>query len=89
MTKHQPAPGDAAGYEIRIQGQLDERRAAWFGRLDITGRPDGTSVITTPAIDQAALHGLLRLVRDAGIRLVSVTQIDPVADGDQTEGDLR
>jgi hypothetical protein len=77
MTNKQPDLGDASGYEIRIQGHLDDRWSAWFDGLGIAVRTDGTTVITAPAIDQAALHGLLRQVRDAGLRLISVTRIEP------------
>lgn len=77
MTSTTPDHGDANRYEIRIQGHLDDRWSAWFDGLGITSRADGTTVIDAPAMDQAALHGLLRQVRDAGLRLVSVTRIDP------------
>jgi hypothetical protein len=80
MTNNHPDPGDANSYEIRVQGHLDDRWSAWFDGLGITGQPDGTTVIGAPALDQAALHGLLRLIRDAGIRLISVTRVDPDLD---------
>jgi hypothetical protein len=76
MTHCHPDLGDANRYEIRIGGHLDDRWSARFDGSGITGQPDGTTVIATPAIDQAALHGLLRLIRDAGFRLVSVARID-------------
>jgi hypothetical protein len=78
MTSTTPDHGDAARYEIRIQGHLDDRWSAWFDGLGMTSRPDGTTVIDAPALDQAALHGLLRQVRDAGLSLISVTRIDSV-----------
>jgi hypothetical protein len=59
-------------YEIRIRGHLDERWAGWFGGLTITLEESGDTLLTGPVVDQAALHGLLRKVRDAGMPLLSV-----------------
>jgi hypothetical protein len=67
----------AGWYEIRLKGHLDSRWAAWFDGLSLTHDSDGTTVISGPVLDQAALHGLLQRVRDVGIPLVSVAQIDP------------
>jgi hypothetical protein len=64
-------------YEIRIKGHLAPRWAAWFDGLSLTTESDGTTIIQGPVADQAALHGLLQKVRDAGLPLVSVTQIEP------------
>ena len=66
---------DPATYEIRRAGHLDARRAARFDGLALRLEPDGTSVLSGPIADQAALHGLLQRVRDLGIPLVSVTPI--------------
>jgi hypothetical protein len=60
-------------YEIRIKGYLDNRRAAWFEGLTVT-REDNGNTLLTGRFDQAALHGLLRKVRDLGMPLVSVVQ---------------
>jgi hypothetical protein len=62
-------------YRIRIAGQLDARWAAWFDDLTIT-LDEGDTLLTGPVVDQAALHGLLRRVRDLGVTLVSVTTVD-------------
>jgi hypothetical protein len=62
-------------YEIRLQGHLDARWAAWFDGLDLTNQSDGTTVISGPVADQAALHGLLRKVRDTGLPLLSIQQV--------------
>ena len=70
---------DARRYEIRLQGHLDSRWAAWFDGLTLTNDNDGTTLIRGPVVDQAALHGLLQKVRDLGVPLISVTQIDPPA----------
>jgi hypothetical protein len=61
-------------YEIRLRGHLDARWAAWFDGLDLTNESDGTTVISGPVADQAALHGLLRKVRDTGLPLLSIQQ---------------
>ncbi len=65
---------DRSGFEFRIDGHLDDRWADWFDGLHLTHEQDGTTVIRCPAIDQAALHGLLRRVRDVGLPIVSVTR---------------
>jgi hypothetical protein len=65
-------------YEIRLQGHLDARWAAWFDGLALTHERDGTTVLRGPVVDQAALHGLLSRVRDLGLPLVSVTRVGPV-----------
>jgi hypothetical protein len=64
-------------YEIRIKGHLDDRWAEWFGGLTITLEDSGDTLLTGPVVDQAALHGLLRKVRDLGMPLLSVTRIEP------------
>ena len=63
-------------YEIRLKGHLDARWAAWFDGLSLRHERDGTTVIHGAVVDQAALHGLLSRVRDLGVPLVSVTQVD-------------
>jgi hypothetical protein len=70
--RHEPGPG---GYEIRLQGHLEPRWAAWFEGLRLTRERDGTTLLSGPVVDQAALHGLLRKVRDLGLPLVSVTRV--------------
>jgi hypothetical protein len=61
-------------YEIRIKGCLDNRRAAWFEGLTITREENGNTLLTG-RVDQAALHGLLKKVRDSGLPLISVAQV--------------
>lgn len=63
-------------YEIRIVGHLDARWAAWFDGWRLRRESDGTTVIDGPLGDQAALHGVLQRVRDLGMTLISVTQVD-------------
>ena len=69
--------GPGAGrYEIRLTGHLHERWATWFDGLTVSHRGDGTTVISGPIADQAALHGLLQRVRDLGLPLVSVRRVE-------------
>jgi hypothetical protein len=68
---------EPALYEIRIKGHLADRWAAWFDGLTITREVNGDTLLTGPATDQAALHGLLRKVRDLGTPLLSVTRMPP------------
>ena len=70
-------PPEAGRYEIRLEGHLARRWEAWFDGLTLTCERDGTTLIAGPVVDQAALHGLLQKVRDTGMRLVSVTQVEP------------
>lgn len=74
METRQPQPDI---FEIRLQGQLDTRWAGWFDGLTITQTEEGDTLLTGPVADQAALHGLLKKVRDLGIPLRSVSQITP------------
>ena len=64
-------------YEIRLKGHLDDRWADWFEGLTITLEEDGDTLLTGPVVDQAALHGLLKKVRDLGLPLVSVSPVEP------------
>jgi hypothetical protein len=67
----------AGSYEIRIKGHLDKRWAARFEGMTLTLEEDGDTLIAGPVVDQAALHGLLRQVRDLGLPLVSVISVPP------------
>ena len=62
-------------YQIRIGGQLGAQWAEWFDQLTLTQADNGDTLLTGLVVDQAALHGLLRKVRDLGLPLISVTQL--------------
>ena len=64
-------------YQIRLQGHLDRQWSDWFGGLTVTLEDNGETLLTGPVVDQAALHGLLRKVRDIGMPLLSVVRVDP------------
>ncbi len=68
---------EAGIYEIRLQGHLDARWASAFAGLSFTHASDGTTLLSGSVIDQAALHGLLRKVRDLGLPLIAVVRVDP------------
>jgi hypothetical protein len=80
MSEPHPIPktaSEAGPYEIRLKGHLDDRWAVWFGDMVITREDNGNTLLTGPVADQAALHGLLKKVRDLGIPLLSVNSVDP------------
>ncbi len=68
-------PNEPECYEIRLKGHLDVRWSDWLGNLTITLEDNGITLLTGPVIDQAALHGLLRKVRDLGIPLLSINRV--------------
>jgi hypothetical protein len=63
-------------YEIRLKGQLDYQWTDWFGGLAITPEANGDTLLSGPVVDQAALHGLLRKVRDLGMPLLSIQEVE-------------
>ena len=69
---HEPRLG-----QIRIKGHLADRWADWFGGLTITLEDNGDTLLTGPVVDQAALHGLLKKVRNFGMPLLSVKRVEP------------
>lgn len=73
-TEDQYEPGR---YEIRLKGHLDARWANRFEGLSLSYGSDGTTVLSGPVVDQAALYGVLRKVRDLGLPLLSVIEVEP------------
>ncbi len=62
-------------YEILVEGQLDPRRARWFEGMAVRPLDNGTTAISGPVADQAALHGLLNRIRDLGLTLIAVRKM--------------
>ena len=64
-------------YQIRLKGHLGQPWNDWFEGLTVTLEADGNTLLSGPVVDQAALHGILKRIRDAGIPLLSVNSLDP------------
>ena len=71
LEKAKPAPV----YQIRLQGHLGPQWTDWFEGLTIVLQENGETLLTGPVVDQPALHGLLKKVRDLGLPLLSVTRV--------------
>jgi hypothetical protein len=77
-TNALPEYHDESGlYEIRLKGHLDDGWTDWFGDVVITLEDNGDTLLICPVIDQSALHGLLKRIRDLGMTLVSVNLVNP------------
>jgi hypothetical protein len=70
-------PRQPTAYQIRIKGHLGREWTDWFGGLTITLEDNGDTFLTGTVVDQAALHGLLKKVRDLGMPLISVNKVEP------------
>jgi hypothetical protein len=70
-------PGEPMVYQIRVKGHLGCQWTDWFAGLTITLEDNGDTLLTGPVADQAALYSLLRKVRDLGMSLLSVTDVEP------------
>ena len=70
-------PSQAVIYQIRLKGHLGRQSAVWFEGLSITLEDNGDTLVTGPVVDQAALHGLLKKVRDVGVPLLSIIRLEP------------
>ena len=77
MTKLQNGP-ERKIYEIKLKGHLNKSWADWFEGLTFTHKSDGTTTLTGEIVDQAALHGMLKKIRDLGLPLLSVNQVEPM-----------
>lgn len=73
--EHNPAVNQPEIYQIRLKGHLGREWADWFEGLTITLEEDGDTLLTGLLVDQSALHGLLKKVRDLGLPLVSVVPV--------------
>jgi hypothetical protein len=84
QLEQNPAVNQPEIYQIRLKGHLGREWADWFEGLTITLEEDGDTLLTGPLVDQAALHGLLKKVRDLGLSLVSVCPVE----SDQADGSV-
>jgi hypothetical protein len=73
---HKSDPVSPQVYQIEIKGQLDKGWADWFEGMAVTQEDNGITLLTGPVIDQSALHGLLKKVRDLGLPLLSVNIVE-------------
>jgi hypothetical protein len=69
-------PGQPMVYQIRINGHLGDQWVEWFEGMSIVLEENGSTLLTGEVVDQAALYGLLRKVRDLGIPLLSVVSVE-------------
>ena len=72
-----PDPDQPRVYQIRVKGHLGPQWTDWFGGMTITLEDNGDTLLTGPVVDQAALHGLLRKVRDLGMPLIFAIRVKP------------
>ncbi len=70
-------PNQPMVYHIRVEGHLGQQWSDWFEGLTITLEDNGDTLLIGPVVDQAALHGLLRKVRDLGMTLIWVIRVEP------------
>ena len=75
----EPDPNQPMVYQIRLKSHLDSDWMDWFEGLTITLEKNGHTLVTGPVVDQAALYGLLKKIRDLGISLISVNRLAPDA----------
>ncbi|SDS77790.1 hypothetical protein [Microterricola viridarii] len=71
-------------YQVRLGGLLDDNWAEWFDGFTLAGDVDGTTVLTGPVADQAALHGLLRRLGALGATLISVNELHREPQGEES-----
>ena len=75
----EPDPSQPMVYQIRVKSHLGADWTDWFEGLTITLEKNGHTLLTGPVVDQAALHGLLKKIRDLGMALISVNYLEPAA----------
>ena len=90
MQRTEPAaePIGSTVYQIRLRGQLGQLWSDWFDGLAITWDDNGDTLLTGSVADQSALYGLLRKVRDLGVTLVAINQLDASAEPDQGTNEI-
>lgn len=79
-------PDQPTIYHIRVRGHLDARWERWFEPMAIARQDNGDTLLAGPIIDQAALHGVLKRIRDLGLPLISMERIESETPGSSTEG---
>jgi hypothetical protein len=83
MRDQKTNPSQPMIYQIRIKGHLGSEWTDWFEGLTITREDNGDTLLTGPVVDQAALHGLLKKIRDLGMTLISIQTINKMNEGDK------
>jgi hypothetical protein len=90
--KSEHDPNQPKVFQFRIQGHLSQQWQDWFDGFIATLEEDGNTLLSGPVVDQSALHGILKKIRDLGMPLLSVNPADPTqmtqADATQGKGDL-
>jgi hypothetical protein len=84
-----PDPGQPTVYQIRVKGHLEDRWAREYEGMTVTLEETGDTLLTVPMVDQAALHGLLRKLRDLGVTLVSINPAGPEPPGNSSKEEDR
>ena len=84
MSNIEKHPGHPLVYQIRLKGHLSRHWADWFDGLTITLEDGGETLLTGPVADQAALHGVLKKVRDLGLPLLSIITVDQCQNSEQS-----
>ncbi len=77
LPNPKPDPSRPTIYQIRIKGHLGPEWTDWFGGLTVTLAENGETVLTGPVVDQSALYGVLKRIRDLGMTLLSVSPVEP------------
>lgn len=72
---HPPDSSQPLIYEIHLAGHLSAQWSDWFEGLSVSLQPDGTTLLSGPVVDQAALYGVLKKVRDVGLPLLAVNAL--------------
>ena len=82
-------PGQPMVYQIRIKGHLGRHWTDWFEGLTITLEDNGDTLLTGPVVDQAALHGVLKKVRDVAMPLLSVVRVTPPGQAEASDANSK